>query len=223
MGINKGRVATVAVAGLIVAGAGLAGAQAAPELDGAQATRATVTGKQIKNGTVRTSDLRDRGVQLRDLSAGVHRRLAKAGTPGPAGPAGARGATGAPGLANLESDGPYPGSTDLGSTPGQGDNSDEMVPNDAAIHTVWVQCAPGKSAIGGGFTLASDAGVQAAQDVQVVASEPTQVRSGAIVYEPIAGDAAGSFVPNGWKVDAVNTGNAPVTVRPHVICATVAQ
>jgi hypothetical protein len=34
--------------------------------------------------------------------------------------------------------------------------------------TVWVQCAPGKLALGGGFTLAADAGRAAEEDMQVV-------------------------------------------------------
>lgn len=125
------------------------------------------------------------------------------------------------GVDALESDGPYPGATDLGDLEGQGDNSDELVPNDGGIHTVWVQCAPGKVALGGGFTLAADAGASAAAAVHVTESVPTQVENETIVYQPIEGDLAGSFVPNGWAVSVINTGTGPVIVRPHVVCADI--
>jgi hypothetical protein len=37
-----------------------------------------------------------------------------------------------------------------------------------------------------------------------------------IVYTPITGDAAGSFVPNGWLIEGSNKG-----VRPWVTCTQV--
>lgn len=140
------------------------------------------------------------------------------GEVGPAGPAGPQGTSG---VTNLESDGPYPGATDLGSIPGNGDNSDTMWANDGTLQQSWVMCAEGKTALGGGFRVAADAGDAAAKAVQVSASEPTQVVAGALVYNPIPGDAAGSLVPNGWLVEGFNTGTAPVIVRPWVICANV--
>lgn len=124
-------------------------------------------------------------------------------------------------VSKVESDGPYPGSTDLSKWPGQGANSTDAVPADGKSHAVWVQCADGKVALGGGFRLAADAGDAAAKAVQVTASEPTQIKAGKVVYEPIKGDPAGSVLPNGWLVEAINTGTAPVTVRPWVVCAQI--
>lgn len=130
-------------------------------------------------------------------------------------------------VTNVETDGPYPGATKLQDYPGNGANSTAKVPNDGATHDVWVQCAENvtgqKIATGGGFRLAADAGVAAEMKVQVVASEPTQIQGGKVVYQPITGDAAGSFIPNGWLVSAINTGTADVIVRPWVICANVAK
>jgi hypothetical protein len=168
----------------------------------------------IRDGGVHSVDVRDGAVHKRDLSDGVKTALAE---PGPVGP------QGEPGLSNLEADGPYPGATDLGGLTDQGDNSDEMVAADAARHTVWVQCAPGKVALGGGFRLAADSTQEAAESINVLASEPTQVKDGAIVYDPIAGDEAGSIQPNGWLVEVVNNGTTDQIVRPWVVCATVAQ
>lgn len=130
-------------------------------------------------------------------------------------------------VTNVESDGPYPGATQLGDHPGQGTNSDAKVPADGKTYDVWVQCAENatgqKIATGGGFRLAADAGNLAESKVQVVASEPTQIQGGKVVYQPITGDVAGSLVPNGWLVSAINNGTAPVIVRPFVICANIAK
>lgn len=125
----------------------------------------------------------------------------------------------APSVTEVESDGPYPGATVLT----EGDNSRSLVTANGQSQTVWVQCAPGKVAFGGGFTLASDAGQAAAEAVTVIESAPTQIVDGAEVYNPIAGDPDGSFLANAWKVVAINDGASDVVVRPHVICATVAN
>jgi hypothetical protein len=152
------------------------------------------------------------------------------GSVGPAGPAGAtgpqglkgdKGDKGDAGVTDLEADGPYPGETDLGNLPNQGDNSGDRWGAGEGRRTSWVQCAPGKTALGGGFHLAADAGDAAAKAVQVVVSEPAQIEGGELVYNPIAGDAAGSFKPNGWLVQGFNTGPGDVVVRPWVICAKV--
>lgn len=121
-------------------------------------------------------------------------------------------------VTGVESDGPYPGSTDLsklGAPGSQGSNSTELVPGDAgaATHTVWVKCADGKVATGGGFTLAADASLAAKKLVQVVASEATG--------DAITGDPAGSLKPTGWQVEVINNSVDAVTVRPWVVCAKV--
>lgn len=125
-------------------------------------------------------------------------------------------------ISGLESDGPYPGATELQ----DGDNSTAKWPADAgaALHRSWVMCPAGKTAIGGGFSRA-DEGVAAFKNLQVVTSSPVQIKDGKEVYEPITGDADGSFVPNAWLVEGFNNGGpaAPdLIVRPHVVCATIA-
>jgi hypothetical protein len=147
------------------------------------------------------------------------------GTQGAQGAQGLKGDKGDPGLGGLESDGPYPGATDLGNlgTNGsEGDNSSETWPGDngAALHRSWVMCPAGKTAIGGGFSRADEAPADFAK-LNIVSSQPTQIRDGALVYEPIAGDAAGSFVPNAWLVEGFNEGSVALIVRPHVVCARI--
>lgn len=161
----------------------------------------------IKDGSIRSRDIHNGAITKADLDNRAEQAIR--------------------GFKNLETDGPYPGSTDLGGMHDQGDNSDTLWANDGTRQTSWVQCAPGKVALGGGFNLASDAGDAAAKDVQVVVSEPTQVKNAKTlyddpsVYEPIKGDEAGSFVPNAWIVQGFNTGTANVVVRPWVICADI--
>ena len=95
-----------------------------------------------------------------------------------------------------------------------------MPPNNTR-HTVWVKCATGKVALGGGFRLAADATQEAAELITVLASEPTQIVGDppAPGYEPIPGDEAGSIRPNGWLVEVVNDSSVPLVVRPWVVCA----
>ena len=52
-----------------------------------------------------------------------------------------------------------------------------------------VQCAPGKVALGGGYTAAADASDDDKQDTQIVTSQPAQIVNGnPDAYTPIAGD-----------------------------------
>lgn len=218
------------------------------------ATAATlITGKDIKDGTITAQDIKRGSISSSRLARGLREQLQQVGAQGGQGATGAKGDpgaqgpkgdTGAPGrdgfgqqgpkgdkgdkgLTHLESDGPYPGATDLGSIPGEGDNSDALWKNDGTRQTSWVMCPPGKKALGGGFHVAADAGDAAAKAIQVAVSEPTQVKNGKTVYddpavyEPIPGDAAMSIRPNGWIVQGFNTGASDVVVRPWVVCAEV--
>jgi hypothetical protein len=87
---------------------------------------------------------------------------------------------------------------------------------------VWVQCAEGKLALGGGSRLGADQGDAVASKIQVIASEPTQIKDGKVDYNPIHGDEAGSFLPNGWLVEVINNNTTDATVRPWLVCAETA-
>ncbi|MPY77995.1 MAG: hypothetical protein GEV04_05760 [Actinophytocola sp.] len=123
------------------------------------------------------------------------------------------------GIKNLESDGPYPGATQLQ----EGDNSTSMWTADDTFQKSWVQCAEGKTAIGGGFSRA-DEGPAAYKGLQIVTSQPVQIENGdPTTYNPIEDDPDGSFVPNGWLVEGFNNGSTDLIVRPHVICTELPQ
>lgn len=226
--IHKRLIAAAGVAAL-----GVAGITVAANAAGGTGCR-TLTYPLCARSVAKTQVV-DHSLDEQEFAPSVLAKLNKVGTTGPQGPAGPAGAAGkdgaagapgkdgAPGLSNLEADGPYPGSTDLGKLKDQGDNSDELVPADNKSHAVWVQCAPGKVALGGGFRLGADQGDAVASKIQVTASEPTQVADGKLVNVPIEGDEAQSIQPNGWLVEVINNSNAAATVRPWVTCATVAK
>ena len=159
------------------------------------------------NGVADSSKVKDGAIAEQDLAAAVKTKLND--TKGQ--------------VTAVEADGPYPGSTKLQDHPGNGANSTEKVPADGKSHAVWVQCADGKTALGGGFRLGADQGDAVAAKIQVTASEPTQINDGQVVYKPIAGDAAGSVEPNGWLVEVINAGTVDATVRPFVTCAKIAK
>lgn len=127
-------------------------------------------------------------------------------------------------VSGVESDSPYPGATQLGDNPGNGTNSTVKFigDNGATLQRAWVQCADGKTAIGGGFQRA-DESVAAIKNLQIVTSAATQVKDGKEVYVPIAGDKAGSLVPNAWLVEGFNNGTEALIVRPSVVCATIGK
>lgn len=199
---------------------------------GTAAAQDLVTSKDVKDNSLRSVDVKDGSLRVRDLTAAAVQTLQKGGpkgdtgATGATGPKGATGAqgpkgdTGAPGLTNLESDGPYPGATNLQ----DGDNSTAYWTNNG-LQRSWVMCAPGKVALGGGFTAAADASDTDKQAVHIVTSQPAQIVNGnPDAYTPIEGDADGSYVPNGWLVEGYYTGTNPaLVVRPHVVCANITR
>jgi len=205
-----------------------------------------ITGKDIKDHSITSRHLVDHTIQQHDLSVALVKSLrgaaGPAGPQGPKGETGAKGATGAtgaqgpqgaPGLSDVSVDGPYPGATELQDVVSDGRwNSTAKWVGDggATLYQSWVRCADNKVAIAGGFSRA-DEGAVAFHGLQIVSSNPAQIeKSGAIVsqtggpgFTPIAGDAAGSFVPNGWLVEGFNnnTDGVGLIVRPWVVCAVV--
>lgn len=124
-------------------------------------------------------------------------------------------------MANLESDGPYPGETQLEN----GANSTDKWVNDGQLQTSWAQCPEGKNALGGGFQRGDAGGYE---DLKIVSSAPVEIGdSGPILdgtHSRDPDDPDWSLTnPNGWLVEGYYTGDAPVEVivRPHVICANV--
>lgn len=150
----------------------------------------------------------------------------KDGADGKDGTDGKDGADGAPGLANVNVNGPYPGATQL---QGGATNSTDKWVGDGGHkqYKSWVTCAPGQTAISGGFGR-GDEGDAATHNLQIVSSQPAQIKDGVITsetgdYTPIAGDPNGAFVPNGWLVEGYNNAaDGELIVRPFVTCADTA-
>jgi hypothetical protein len=201
-GILQRRSTTVIAAAAIVVSLGGVGTAAASN---------TIGSGDIRNGSIRSVDIANGGVHKVDLGPGsvgfdqLTSTLKHGMTKGT--------------IRNLESDGPYPGATQLQ----QGDNSTVKWTGDggATLQTSWVQCAPGKTAIGGGFSRADDSAA-AIHDLQIVTSRPAQFQGGAEIAKPIPGDVDGSFVPNAWLVEGFNNAaSGELIVRPWVVCVTI--
>lgn len=213
MRIRNNRVATVAIGATVLVALGSAGGAVAAGMVGSI---------DIRNESIRSVDIKDGQVRLSDINDRAEAQLrGQDGKDGVDGVDGKDGAKGEPGVANIEADGPYPGATKLTN----GDNSTAKwaagKPNE--LQSSWVMCAPGKVALGGGFSRA-DEGAAAFKGLQIVTSQPVQVVNGnPQAYTPIEGDADGSFVPNGWLVEGFNNGDTELIVRPHVVCADVTK
>jgi hypothetical protein len=145
------------------------------------------------------------------------------GLDGEDGAKGDKGDKGDKGVADLETDGPYPGRPDpqhnLQNLPGgQGAQSTAAWVGDGTLQQSWVMCPSGKLALGGGF---GDNDGADQDTLNIVTSTPVQIEDEEIVYTPIDGDPAGSFRPNGWLVEGYYGGAEPLIVRPWVVCANV--
>jgi hypothetical protein len=150
----------------------------------------------IRDGSVRTVDLHDQAVTGSKLAPGVLARF----------------------LHQLEADGPYPGYTQL--TQGHNSTAKWVGDEGATLQQSWVQCAPGKHAVGGGYGQ-WDYAPEVVKNMQIVTSVPATIRGGKIVDTPIAGDPDQSIRPNGWLIEGFNHNAAgtDVSVRPWVVCA----
>jgi hypothetical protein len=186
MSILHSRVAAVAAGAALLVGVSSVGAVAG----------SMITSKDIKNDTVRSVDVHDNGLYMRDLSQGVQKRI---NAPGPRGETGATGAQGEKG--------------DPGATGAQGPKGDTGATGPAALaniehwssagtvvagttNSVQVNCpTPTKTAISGGFSVDGNS-----PDVQVLASRNT-------------------IDSKGWLVYAHNNDSVAHDVRAWVICA----
>lgn len=190
---------------------------------GAQGTTGSTGAKGDAGATGATGSQGPQGPKGDTGKTGAKGDTGEPGKAGPKGATGPKGDRGLPGLANVETDGPYPGRPDPQNNlhGAAGDQSTAMWAADGTLQTSWVMCAPGKVALGGGF---GQDDVQTS-DLRIVTSSPVEIANGKTyfddpsVYQPI--DPEGSFVPNGWIVQGYNLGTVPLIVRPWVVCATV--
>jgi hypothetical protein len=166
----------------------------------------TLTGADVRNGTLRSGDVRDESLrgrdagrlQGRDLKPGSLTggdlgalRRADVGGAGPAGPAGPAGAPGPPGVTDVLTR----RAPDTPLAPGE-------------LADVTASCAPGEVAVGGG------AGHSAETDgfAFIAFGEPV----GPAGRPPADGQPA-----TGWRAQGFNAQFAldAVTLRVHVLCA----
>ncbi|WP_210651056.1 hypothetical protein [Nocardioides sp. SYSU D00065] len=108
-----------------------------------------ITGKQIKDGTITSRDVKNRSLKVKDLSTAAAAKLK--GSTGPAGPAGPRGATGPAGPAGAAGAQGLPGIQGLAGLPGLSGlevvRRTVPIPALSGTGTVAAACAEGKKAL----------------------------------------------------------------------------
>jgi hypothetical protein len=174
-------------------------------LGGSAYAAVTVTGKQIKDGTVTAKDVKNRSLGAGELSQGAIASLS--GDRGPAGPQGAPGPQGIPGEQGL----PGP----IGETGAPGPQGDQGPPGLSQIEykasegvgvgkgqTVpdRVNCSSGKSVLGGGAAQFPSGGA-----MRIVSSAP-------------GGEFADS---TGWSVQVHNAGDSSFSAYTWAVCAKI--
>jgi hypothetical protein len=168
-------------------------------LGGSAYAAVTVTGKQIKDGTLTGKDVKNRSLGAGKLSASALGSLA--GERGPAGPQGGPGPKGDPGKQGAT--GP------AGATGAQGPqgvtnieyrvSSGKTVPKDGTVGD-QVNCTSGKAVLGGGAA-------------QFPSGAPARIVSSA------PGGANGNST--GWSVQVHNEGGSAFTAFAWAVCANV--
>ena len=168
-------------------------------LGGSAYAAVTVTGKQIKDGTVTGKDVKNRSLGAAKLSAGALGSLA--GERGPAGPQGAPGAKGDPGKQGPIGPAGVPGPQGPTGIAGleYRVSSGKSVPKDQTIGD-QVNCTSGKVALGGGV-----AQFPSGAPMRVVSSAPGGVNG----------------TSTGWSVQVLNQGGAAFSAFAWVVCADV--
>jgi hypothetical protein len=162
----------------------------------------TVTGKQIKDGTITGKDVKNRSLGASKLNASALGSLA--GERGPAGPQGDRGPKGDPGKQGPIGPAGATGEQGPQGSPGLANveyrvSSGKSVPKNGTV-SATVNCNSGKVALGGGAANFPSVG-----ESRIVSSAP-------------GGD---NGTPTGWTVQVHNEEGAAFTTFAWVVCANV--
>jgi hypothetical protein len=183
----------VALAALFVALGG--SSYAALRIGSKQIANNSVRSKDVRNNDLRSTDVRNGTLLLKDFRAG---QLA-AGSPGPQGPQGPPGAPGARGDTGVEK---VVTRSDAFSFPASNGATGQYLDD-------HVQCEPGESVVGGGYTTPSTS--SGGQPNTIVMQSRPATATGAV---PANGDE-----PTGWYVEARRNVDVAQTVTFYVLCA----
>jgi hypothetical protein len=154
-----------------------------------------ITGKQIKNGSISSADVRNGSLVRGDFKPGQV-PAGPRGTQGPQGPPGPRGATGARGASGTNGFGilRYP--------------SVRQTFADGDADMVQVECPAGTHAVGGA--------AWAADTATLVTDHPEVITSSGLLYTD---DDIGA----GWFANVSNVSSGSVDVTVELVCANAAQ
>lgn len=181
-----------------------------------------VTSKDVQNDSLRSVDVKDGSLRVKDLTGAAVDTLQKQGPQGPQGATGATGATGAQGLKGdtgaTGATGPQGPKGDTGPQGGPGLSGYEVntydYTNVSGGGIATVACSEGKTALGGGYWFKDEANLT--KGTAVVASFPGRMDWTTNTPKPDRND--------GWIVQVNKPENLnPGNLTMYVICATVAH
>jgi hypothetical protein len=216
--ITRGR-GLVAAAGTVLAVAVIGGGTAAAKdlITGKDVKNGSLRGADVENGSLHSADVADGTLRIKDLTDAAVKTLQKNGTKGDTGPQGPKGDTGAQGpKGSTGAQGPKGDTGAPGQDGKDGVSGYEVRSYDYALVSgggiATMTCPVGKLALGGGYWFKDDSAMT--DGLSVVRSMPG--RMDWTTNEPIPGDN------RGWIVQA----NKPTNVNPgaltvYVVCATV--
>jgi hypothetical protein len=205
MNLKNNRTAAVGLsAAMLVTLGGVGGAFAAD----------AIGSRDIKNDSIRSIDVRNNTLGMRDFNDHTKDEINQ---PGPRGPRGPQGEQGPQGEKGPKGDKGEPGVSNL--IAGAGYQQTWKGDNGATLQTSREECPAGQYALGGGFsTWGGDKDLGGDnKNIQVTVSAPYFEGE----YKPV--DEAGNFRPTEWVVKGYNNGSTDQIVRAWVTCADVPE
>jgi hypothetical protein len=224
--VRRGRVAfAVGAAAALLVGLGGIGGAVAADLIGS---------KDIKDNSIRSVDVRDGGLGVKDLSQQARNELAKPGSggadgkngaagpkgeTGPRGPAGPRGEAGPKGEPGEDGISGLQAVMETSDTWPVDPAPDAVPPERSPQQQLVAKCASGKAALGGGWRAPYEPdrtdGSELGREVLISASYAARVSGGHVV--PADSDKK----PNAWVIEGFNETEEDLTVDAFVVCADV--
>lgn len=170
-----------------------------------------ITSNDIQDNTIRSADVKDESLKLKDLANGAQNQLK--GEQGPAGPKGETGEQGPAGTDGTNAEVRPAAGAGYAGFPEGNPHHDLWAPNSYG-ETVQV-CHEGEVVTGGGFSQmggADDLG-GTTSGVEILVSAPYTAD-----YQPIS-ETDSRFNADRWIVRGYNGTDQPVDVRAWVLCA----
>lgn len=154
----------------------------------------TIGSKDIKDNSVRSVDVRDGNLGMRDMNRFTQDRINQPGPKGERGPAGPQGEQGPAGPAGEDGVSGY-----------EVRSKEVVLPAGGAPTTVVIDCGENKVALGGGYKVDTPTGVNVFHNMGANLTKQSD----------------GTWSSNAWEVRAVNSHTAKTNLTAFTTCASV--